>query len=414
MTTARRLLTLMLVISTFLLTGCWDALPVEKRVFATAIGVDWLPETPHLIVTIVHPLMEEKRAREDRVLTLRADSLSEALAMFHHSSGQQLALGVLSVIVIGQHATQQPLSSFVNDLLAHPDLRLGTYILVARGTAQELFSVTPPDHQRIAVHIRDVLQRAMRRNDAPATTLYHFITHIMTPGVDAMTALLSPIGTLDHRSPEGLGAKAAGGGGQAGEGGEKKAMSSPPPEDVQVAGAALWQGDVVVGELTPPMAQYILMAKGIADAMLMQMLFAPDARFFPEEDTMILSIEGAATDWSLDLTNGAPHYTLRLEVRLSLHNYAGMVDLSKQENSELLEEIIARNFEQNTTQALQKVVSTGSDPLSLGQLVRVKQPEQWDSRGWREKIKTATFNVKAKVEIRNIGLDLLRLEPVDK
>ncbi|MBT9175905.1 MAG: hypothetical protein DDT20_00207 [Firmicutes bacterium] len=104
----------------------------------------------------------------------------------------------------------------------------------------------------------------------------------------------------------------------------------------------------------------------------------------------------------------------QLKVRLSLHNYADDVDLSKRENSALLEEIIADVFEQNTLPALQKVAVTGGDPLSLGQLMRTQYPKHWDSKAWREKIKTAQFKVKAEVEIRNIGLELLRLKPVDK
>ena len=414
MTALKLCLSMMLLLCSLFLTGCWDALPVERRIFATAIGLDWLPEAPHITVTIVHPLIEEKRMRENRVLNFRADTLGEALAMFHHSSGQQLSFGVLSVIIIGRQAAEQPLASFINDLVAHPDLRLGAYVLVASGTAQELLSVVPPDHQRIAVHIRDVLQRAVRRSDAPPTTLYSFITHIMTPGVDAITALLSPIGSLEHRPPQGETPEGAGGGEQPPEEGQKGAKPRATSEDVQVAGVALWQGDIMVGELAPPLAQYIFVALGVADGMLMQMRFTPDQRFFPEEEAMILVVENAVPNWSLDLANGKPHYALRIDVRLSLYNYAGLVDLSKEENSELLAQIITRNFEQNMMQALQSLVSMGSDPLSLGQLMRIKYPEQWESKAWRDKIKTATFSVKVEVEIRNIGLQLLRLEPIDK
>jgi len=46
--------------------------------------------------------------------------------------------------------------------------------------------------------------------------------------------------------------------------------------------------------------------------------------------------------------------------------------------------------------------------------MRLKYPAEWDSKGWRDQLKTATFDVQTKVEIRNMGLQLLRLEPVDK
>ncbi len=405
----------LLVLST-LLSGCWDALPVERRAFVTALGVDWLPEPPHFNVTIVHPLMEERRARENRVLTIRADSVSGALTLWNHTNGQHLSLAVLGTVVIGEDAAKQPLAPVLNDLCAYADLRLGAYVIVTQGTAEELLSVEPPAHQLIAVHLRSLLDRAIFRRDAPHTTVSEFITHMMTPGMDAITALVKPIGTLDRRqagkqgaAAEPNGQQAGGGGGGGGSGGE-----TGPQEDVQVVGAAIWQGDRAVGTLTLPEAQYVYIAQGKANGLLVHVVFPPDERFFPTESTMVLSLESVTANWSLDMMQGVPKYTLRLQVRLSLHNYAGNVDLSKEENSALLEEMIGDILRQNTLQAVQKVAATGGDPLSLGQLVRIHYPKLWNSKEWRNTIRTAQFTVKAEAEIRNIGLELLRLEPVDK
>ncbi|MBT9156411.1 MAG: hypothetical protein DDT37_01396 [Firmicutes bacterium] len=151
---------------------------------------------------------------------------------------------------------------------------------------------------------------------------------MMTPGLDAITAVVRPIGTLDRRQA---------GGNDGGGGGSPEAAPRAPQEDVQIVGAAIWQGDVVVGELTLPEAQFLYVAKGVADRLLVNVKFPPDARFFPVDNNMILSIESVAATWRLDLAQGVPAYTLQLTVRLSLHNYAGDVDLSKEENSALLE-----------------------------------------------------------------------------
>jgi Ger(x)C family germination protein len=405
----------LLVLST-LLSGCWDALPVEKRAFVTALGVDWLPEPPHYNVTIVHPLMEERRMRENRVLTIRANSVSEALTIWNHTNAQHFSLAVLGTLVIGEEASKQALSPVINDLCAYPDLRLGAHIIVTRGTAQELLSVQPPAHQLIAVHLRSLLDRAIFRRDAPRTTISAFITHMMMPGMDAITALVSPIGTLDRRqagkqaaaaAPNGQ--QAGGGGGGGGNGG-----GTPPQEDVQVIGAAIWQGDKVVETLTLPEAQFVYLAMGKANRLMVNVRFPPDERLFPKQSAMVLSMESVRANWSLKMVQEVPHYTLRLQVRLSLHNYAGDVDLSKKENSALLEKMIGDVLRQNALQAVQKVAASGGDPLSLGQLMRRQYPKLWNSKEWRNKIQTAQFTVKAEAQIRNIGLELLRLEPVDK
>jgi len=414
---ARYLWVLVLIILSGLLTACWDALPVERRAFVTSLGVDWLPEPPHFNVTIVHPLMEERRARENRVLTIRGSSVSEALTLWNHTHGQHLSLAVLGTLVIGEHAAEQPLAQVFNDLCAYPDLRLGAYVIVTRGTAQALLSVMPPANQLIAVHLRNLLDRAIFRRDAPRTTVSEFITHMMTPGMDVITALVSPIGTLDFRQTRNQGTAAAPSGQQAGGGGNgggNAGGATPPQEDVQVVGAALWQGDKAVGTLTLPEAQFVYIAQGNANGLLVYVAFPPDKRFFPTESTMILSLESVTTNWSLDMVEEVPHYTLRLGVRLSLHNYAGDVDLSKEENSALLETMIADVLARNTLHAVQQVVATGGDPLNLGQYLRIQYPKLWNSKEWRNKIRTAQFTVKAEAEIRNIGLELLKLQPVNK
>ena len=47
------------------------------------------------------------------------------------------------------------------------------------------------------------------------------------------------------------------------------------------------------------------------------------------------------------------------------------------------------------------------------QHLRIPYPKLWNSQEWRNKIRTAQLTVTAEAEISNIGLVLLRLEPVN-
>lgn len=409
----RRVILGSIIASLVLLTGCWDALPVERRAFGIAIGVDWLPEEPNYEITIVVPLVEENRAEQNRVRTFRANSVAEAIGMWQHSGAKFMAFGILSVLVIGEEASQQRQCFTINDLYAFPDLRPNAYIVVAKGKARDLLSVVPPENQRIALYLRDVLARADAQRDAPPTRLHEFVVRMMTPGMDAFTTVIGPIGSLDPRPTE---QKPSGGGGGGGEesGGGSSGGQPSPEEDVEIMGAAVWQGDVVVGQLTLPETQYFTIAQGISRGMLLQTLFAPDELLFPRNNRMVMALEAESTSWDLTIINGRPHYSLSIEVQIALQNYQGTADLSEEENSELLEEIMALNIEQNVLAALQKVTAMGSDPLNLGQQLRIKYPELWDPQNWGENIKAAQFKVECEVTVRNIGPQTLRLEPVNK
>lgn len=409
----RYIVLITLLINSVFLSGCWDARPVENRVFGIAIGVDWFPEEPHYEITLINPLVQEYRASQSRVRTCRANSIGEAIAILQHTSPQFLSFGILSVVVIGEEASKQRQGSTINDLFAFPDLRSNAYIMVARGSAKDLLSVVPPENQRLGLHLRDLLQRANEHRDSPPTTLAEYVIHMMTPGMDALTTLVAPIGRLDPRPPA-LQPRVDVGGEDGQSGGGAQKGQATPQEDIQIIGAVAWQGDVAVGELNLPDVQHIALAQGRASGMLLQMLFAPDDRLFPQASRMVSLLELGQASWDLTVMNGVPHYRLKLEVRTSLHNYEGMTDLSKSENTELLEEIMALNIEQNVLAALQKVSAMGSDPISLGQQMRLKYPQLWDPPNWGENIKAAQFKVECEVTIRNIGPQIQRLEPVNK
>jgi len=411
-----RLLKILSLVSVVIVVsvGCWDAQPVEKRRFVIAIGVDWLEEEPHYEITFVNPLLDETRSKQALTRTLRANSLAEAIAMSQHTGSQFMSFGILSVLVIGEEAASQRQCFTINDLYAFPDLRPNAYIVVAKGTAKELLSIVPPENQRVGLYIRDVLARADSQRDSPPTTLHQFVLRMMTPGMDAITTLMGSIGTLDPRPPaQATTDGGTAGGEQAAQGGEAGGEPAKK-EDVEIMGAAIWRGDAVVGEITLPESQHLTLAQGAAKGMLLQMLFAPDDRLFPEASRMVVMVERAPANWDLTMINGAPHFRVKINIQTSLQNYQGTIDLSKLENSKTLEQIMALEFEQNVLAVLQKVSAMGSDPLRLGQQVRVKYPELWDPVNWSEVIKGAQFKVECEVKIRNIGPQTLRLEPVNK
>ncbi|MBS3951013.1 MAG: Ger(x)C family spore germination protein [Peptococcaceae bacterium] len=403
-----------LIVNSVFLTGCWDALPVENRIFCIAIGVDWLPEEPHYEITFLNPLVEETRSEQSRARTIRAHSISEAIAIFQHTSSHYMSFGILSVLVIGEEASKQKQSFTIDDLFSFPDLRPNAYIIVAKGNAKALLSVMPPENQRMGLYLRDLLDRANNQRDSPPPTLHEYVIRMMTPGMDALTTMVGPIGSLDPRA---TGQKTGGDGGgevDQSEGGGSQGGQSTPEKDVEIMGAAVWQGDIVVGQLTLPETQYLSLAQGTAKGMLLQMLFAPDERLFPQANRMVTLIEQETASWDLTVMEGVPHYRLTLKVRSSPQNYEGTSDLSKSENSELLEQIMALNIAQNILASLQKITAMGSDPLCLGQQLRLKYPDLWDPQNWGENIKNSQFKVECEVTIRNIGLQILRIEPVNK
>ena len=390
-----------------LLSGCWDSLPVEKRNLVVAVGVDYLPDPPHYLLTFVAPIVDEDRSMSSNVQTIRGATLAEAHAIVSHSDAHVYSYGKLLVLVFGEEAARQGASLIMDDLFKHTDLRVESYVAVTVGTAHKLLTTIPPEGQRVGIFLSDMMDRAAMQQDAPPTTLEVFTSRMMTPGMDAATTLLAPIGSTDPRPPDERGADGGGGdGGGTGQG--------TTAEDIQIVGMAAWQGDRLVGTTTLPQQQYFALAQGTSHDFLFQLLLKPDPRFVREANRILISIEQAKPSWETQIIESVPHFSLKVETVVNLINYQGTVDLTEGENTEEFTRILSENLKQGITDALLAVSSMGSDPIGLGQFVRVQYPKVWDPKAWTEVLKTAKFSVDVQVLIKRIGVYTTRFEPKDK
>ena len=82
----RKLKLLCLCLCITLLTGCWDSINVEERSMVIALGVDYVEEAPHYLITVSYPLVSPARTKEGRLQTVRAHSLADGYAQLNHGN----------------------------------------------------------------------------------------------------------------------------------------------------------------------------------------------------------------------------------------------------------------------------------------------------------------------------------------
>jgi len=392
-----------------LLSGCWDAIKIEQRSLIAVLGIDYLEDAPHYLITIVYPIVDPARTQESRVQTARATSLAEGYAILNHATRGMVSFGKLLMTVFGEDAAKHGVAGLINDLYKHPDIRTNSHIIVAKGRAVDLLSTVPPDGQRIGFYLRDLLHWSNIYGDIPAVPLFRLASTMMTCGMDTQTTLVGPIGALEPRPQDQRGAGSASGS----EGGQnmQNRQESTDKEDVQILGAALWYGDKIVGEINLSEAQYLSLVKGNPRYMPMQLLFTDASDFAPVANRLMVYIEQSKTQWQLTLENNVPKYKAKIDIRVTLYNYQGRPNITESDNAKALEEILAATFRTNILSVLQKVSAMGSDPVYLGQKFRLKYPQQWVPEEWYDRLKQAEFNVDCDVTIRLTGYQTERMQP---
>lgn len=402
-----RLLCLVAIILWCLLqTGCWDALPVENRAIVLALGIDYLPDEDLIEVTVVYPLTDDTKARPSSVTAIRGRSVSEALTSFHHTSDRTLSLAMVTTIVFGREAAAQGVVDHIHDLYGYPDLRTAANVITTPGTARELLSVTPPETLRVAVFLHAVISRGQKQGDIPRTSLASISSELVTPGIDPLTGLLGPIGRLSPAQGEASTPQAGEAAGQPGGAG----MSFFTSEEIQVVGASLWALDKVVGTISLPELQHLLLATFGHTYLPLHVILDEDELFTGKAGHIMLTVEQAAPRWELcygELLN----VKLNLTLQMTINSYQGKTEIIADDNIGVLEGLLEAGLNAEIASTLQKVSSLGSDPLALGQKFRVKYPREWKPEQWRDMLKTIQFTVDTTVRINNVGIHVHRLEP---
>lgn len=416
MTKVRRLTNVLLILFLCLpLAGCWDALPLEQRDIALGIGVDLVEgatgDEPRYEFTFATPLFERDRTYPSQIRTVRAHTMDEAIGVIHHAGPRTLFFGKLSVVLFGRAAAEDGVAPHLNELFSYPELRVNAYVLVAEHTAKEVLLVVPPSGQRVATQLGQMIRRANRQRDTPPTTLNEFATRMLCPGFDVSSGLITPIGSLDPRPSAQKGS--AGGGGAPGESGAggKSGGGTQELQDMQVNKIAFWRGDKMLTEMSLQDTQFLTVANGTANGLLVTLLLPLDERFVPYDPRLVVRVLTADPKWSVSLDQGTPHFELEQGIYLIVENYAGRVDITEQDNADQLIALLEDVFAQNILFALQQPSKYGCDPLGLGQQVRRRFPEQWAPEAWPETLKSAAFSVRARVRVRNFGTGTTGMHP---
>ena len=115
------------------------------------LGIDYLPDAPHYLVTFVAPIVDEDRSMSSRVKSIRGATLADAHAIISHTDAQAYSYGKLLVLVFGEEAARQGASAIMDDLFKQTDLRVESYIAVTTGTAHKLMTTVPPEIGRAHV-----------------------------------------------------------------------------------------------------------------------------------------------------------------------------------------------------------------------------------------------------------------------
>ncbi len=114
-----------LVTALFLLTGCWDGIPVENRSFVTAIAVDKAEDgNGRYTVALLIPELDKGGENITQIQKTEVNSLEETLEKFDAKNDKRIYLGQAKILLLGEAllSDRKLLDEAVKTIDAHVDL----------------------------------------------------------------------------------------------------------------------------------------------------------------------------------------------------------------------------------------------------------------------------------------------------
>lgn len=144
---------LCLLLISGLLTGCWDRVEIENRIFATAVAVDGngAGEGDRYTLTVAVPTSAKDSGKDTAggagIKKASGATLTEALQKLDAQTGKKIYLGQAKMIVLDEAVCkEETLFRGVMDALdRHADIDRKVLVLAAKNGAAGILETQPPD-----------------------------------------------------------------------------------------------------------------------------------------------------------------------------------------------------------------------------------------------------------------------------
>lgn len=363
-----RKLILSVIISGFLLAGCWDQKLIEQTGFELQLGIE-SGAGQQLLSTSNYPAIDSKLKNQDEVITVEGNLLREIRERRNMTAAKVIDGGKLQQILFSAEIAAKGILDILEILERDPLNPPLSYVVIVDGSPKELLekAETFKNKPRSALYINQLLVKNINSSYLPDTKLYDFFIRYYAPGLDPITPLIK----LETNG-------------------------------IKALGSALFTGDKMVGRIDTQQTVFLLAMMG--------QLTRTELFFKPIEPEKSSSLKKG-----LSLTHIRSHSKIRVKLEdrrpvidISLIFKGSLVEYHRDELDDpqvqkKIEGQLSTQMKKSCLEIIKYTQAIGSDPIGIGDLVRAKYPAYWQSINWSDAYRDAKVNLKVKLDILQFG-----------
>lgn len=212
----------------FLLSGCWDQIPIEQTGFSVQLGFELSPEHK-LLITNIYPAIDAKEKNRDEIITAEGNLVREARERRKTTGAKVVNGGKIQQLLFSKELAALGIQEIMEILERDPLNPPVSYVVIVDGSPKELLekAQTFTSKPRPVLYINQLLVNNINSAYTPDTKIYDFYIRYFAPGLDPITPLIR----LET-------------------------------DGIRVLGSALFAGDKMVGEIDTQQTAFLLAMMG--------------------------------------------------------------------------------------------------------------------------------------------------------
>jgi Ger(x)C family germination protein len=152
------------IITSLMLSGCWDSMEINKREYLYALGIDKNPD--NLTFTAEIPKINEGSEEQRIVYAKDSADFAEFYAISYLHSEKAISDRLMQVIVLGEDVVRdsETVKRIFDEIQRSPQINRRVKICIAKGRAQDIINTEIPGNPIVGRFLSEMLIKLKREN----------------------------------------------------------------------------------------------------------------------------------------------------------------------------------------------------------------------------------------------------------
>ncbi len=371
---SRLLLCLLIIISVFICTGCYDIRELEGIAIVTGIAVDQTKYPDTIQFTVQIAKAEAIAAKgggtggDSAVMMMdsTAHDVIDALNSLRHDNSRELFLHHNQVVIFGRSLAEVGITSYLDAFLREYESRLEVPFIVADGNAKDVLGTEMELEKIPAIGIRRMVRHKTQISELFGNNMLSFVSKMM----ENTTSPVAPI---------------------------IKIIEEEETKRLSLSGLAIFKGDKMIGELNQTQSRGF--------AWLMGKIQDSSVTIDTKKGKAELEIIGSSS--KIKPTFDGERLNIKAEIK-GIFNVTELKGLHNIEIDELIDLLV-----RSTKQEIKKLIlscfkvcqNLNTDIFGFGEYIRKHHPNQWEKlrARWDNIFPAINLSLEIDVTIEDLG-----------